>query len=94
MQRTLPRVNAFGITVLPVTAYPIGQLLVHDAHSRLVQWWIFTDLHTPEAMATRLVFGGTPNDPVVAVASPCDRAAVCAARKTETLQGPSIARSP
>ncbi len=75
-------------------AYPIEQLLVHDAHGRLVQWWIFTDLHTPDAMATRLVFGGTPSDPVVAVTSLYTRAAVCAARKAETLRGPSFARSP
>jgi TonB family protein len=75
-------------------AHPIEQLLVHDAHGQLVQWWIFTDLDTPNAMATRLVFGGTADDPVVAVASLCTRAVVCAARKTETLQGPSFARSP
>lgn len=75
-------------------AHPIEQFLVHDAQGRLVQWWIFTDLGTPDAMATRLVFGGTPNNHVVSVASLCTRAAVCAARQTEILQGPSFARSP
>lgn len=75
-------------------AHPIEQLLVHDAHGQLVQWWIFTDLHTSDAMATRLVFGGTPNDPVVAVASLCTRAVVCEAHEAETLLGPSFARSP
>src|SRR6185437_10258124 len=75
-------------------AHPIEQLLVHDGRGRLVQWWIFTGLDTPDAMATRLVFGGTPSDPVVAVASLCARAAACAAREAETLRGPSFARSP
>jgi TonB family protein len=75
-------------------AHPIEQLLVHDARGQLVQWWIFTDLDTPDAMATRLVFGGTAGDPVVAVASLCTRAIVCETRKAETLQGPSFARSP
>lgn len=54
-------------------AHPIEQLLVHDAKGQLVQWWIFTDLGTPDAMATRLVFRGTPAHPVVAVASSCAR---------------------
>jgi TonB family protein len=75
-------------------AHAIEQLLVHDAHGRLVQWWIFTDLHTPDAMATRMVFGGTPGHPVIEVASLCNHAAVCAERKAETLRGPSFARSP
>ena len=75
-------------------AHPIEQLLVHDAHGQLVQWWIFTDLDTPDAMATRLVLGGTAGDPVVTVASLCTRATLCASRLTETLQGPSFARSP
>lgn len=74
-------------------AHPIGQLQVHDAQGQLVQWWIFTDLDTPNAMATRLTFRGTPTDPVIAVSSLCTRPDVCAARQAITLQGPVFARS-
>ena len=75
-------------------AHAIEQLLVHDAHGKLVQWWIFTDLGTPDAMATRLTFAGTAGNPVVKVSSLCTRAQVCAARAAVTLRGPVFARSP
>lgn len=72
----------------------IKQFQIHDAQGKLVQWWIFTDLGTPDAMATRLVFRGTPGDPVVAVSSLCTHPGVCTALETETLRGPAYARSP
>lgn len=72
----------------------IKQFQIRDAKGTITAWWIFTDLDTPDAMATRLVFGGTTGDPVVEVASLCTRAVVCETRQAETLQGPSFARSP
>jgi len=79
----------------PITGTPkIKQLQIRDAQGGIIQWWIFTDLDTPDAMATRLVFRGTLDHPVVAVSSLCARAEVCSARKMLTLHGPDLASSP
>jgi TonB family protein len=75
-------------------AHAIEQLQVHDAYGRLVTWWIFTDLGTPDAMAVRMAFAGTDDDPVVEVSSLCARAWVCTARRATLLHGPVYARSP
>lgn len=75
-------------------AHPIEQLLVTDATGKLVEWWIFTDLRTPDEMATRMRFGGTPTDPVVEVSSLCTRAFLCTERSVTVLHGPVYARSP
>lgn len=77
-----------------VDAHSIEQLLVHDAHHQLVQWWIFTDLGTSNAMAVRMTFAGSADDPEVKVASLCTHPSVCAARNAELLKGPIYARSP
>lgn len=79
----------------PITGIPqIRQFQIHDTEGKLIQWWIFTDLGTPNAMATRLIFRGTPNDSVITVSSLCTHPGVCTVRKAITLHGPIFARSP
>lgn len=74
-------------------AHPIEQLLVTDASGKLVAWWVFTDLRTPDAMATRMRFAGSGAEPVVKVSSLCAQASVCADRASIVLHGPVYARS-